>query len=556
MTDQIEKNDNLNLEKDTAETPLNTQPPKGKEEHTAKNTTVRNYVKPVTEIAGEGDPEAPFIPIFLGTGRKQYEKNGKLIELWLEFVSSTSERKENQEPSRIAAAKNNFDEYVKEHYADKTDEEIAEFCNQYFTFTNSFVNPPIFKSKAVRNEQLTNQTQRNQTDVVSDIYGIPPADNRKLELKDLMRRDARRKSGEPENFDVTLKNSFIHLRTKRPDIFQLGRLVQQINKDLKGYARRVNGNSLTLARGVTYRNVFKFMMDLTISCSVKDTDDFNELANNILLKDFDVAACELMAASTPGGVNVQLYCHQDGCQWSGFKLVDPAKMVKCDNSKLTPAQAAAIGNISNYIRKYSREEITELQKQHDFGIDDKIYFDNGQQYLLIKQPTLATYFQTYDQFVNKINPAIQELRARVIDDKQYENEYQTLISSIGGCEYMQWVDELHILPDVNSEEPERIHARSTNPYQFNEGLMDILNDNPDLAKELMRRVYNVSPLMSHTQVGIDNHACPACGKGSGEAHPNNRGITPIDPFMAFFTHTQLMIQKRAMELGLIDLEAQ
>lgn len=527
-------------------------------EHTAKHTTMLQRVEPADEVVGDGtDLGHNTIDFFLGTQKSTIMELGELIEKWVDYMTDNRSFEMNKvEASVLQASKMNYEEYVKENYPSKTVEEIDLFCRRYFGFTQTLIEFHNVASSSNRNPDLTNMNQKATGEVIGDIRAIMPGvkNKDKFSVSDLMRRDSRRVNDEPDAFDVVLRNSFISLKIKRPDVLQLGRLVTDIASTVKGYVREVNGNSLTLSRAAGYKAIYKYLMNNTTFCSLKGTNDFMELAEDIMLSDFPTLLVSLTNAASYKGVDLRIHCLNNTCGWSAVKRVDLSKTIKFDNKQLSTDQAAVLGNLFNGIKKYSREDIAKVTKNSNYGVETKIYFNNNSQYVVIKPPTLAVYFGCFDFFLEMINPEIQNLRNNIIDNDDYQFAYQTLLGSIAGCEYIHWISELHIIPS-NPEDDEIVYDRNENELEFNKGIAEILKENNELTKDLIRFVHNKAPLMTNTVVGISHYACPNCKQSSGKDIPNSRGVTPFDAYMHFFTHTHQMIQNQADSLLSVDTEA-
>ncbi len=527
------------------------QKAKAGEAHTLANTTVKNPIPGTSPVTGQFNPDdgTPFMRMFLGTKKSDYDRFSKLIELWLTANMTAEDR--NATKAEIAAAKSNLEEFARAEFPAKDAKEINRLAQSYYNFFQDFVEPEMFKNAIVKHEGWTNQSEfadgRVNADIIRLIAGR--AQEAKFSMRDRMRRQHRRASSEPENIRILLRNSFVCIRISRPDVLDLSRLIQNINAEIRGYVRRVNGNSLTLARASIIRVIWNFIADRIVWCSVKDTQNYYELANVILRSDIGALAMALIASTSSNGINLMLEHQTKDCDWSEYDRVDPTLLVNAIPDYLTSAQAVALGNLENHVQTYSREEVVKLQAQSDFQVERRVYFPDGGGYFELKDPTLATVFETFDLFVARVRPSIQDLRASQIDDAKYAQGLDNIINTVGGSEYVHWIDKYVVTPEEGSDEEPVVYTRADDSMEFTEGLFDILNDDAELSVALVRAVRNNAPRMSHTMVGVPNFVCPNCKGNSGEEN-SVHGITPFDPLMAFFIHTQLTLMER------IDRQAQ
>lgn len=527
----------------------NRQFPKPREEHNKNNHCFSTPVPPRDTSKGSFDPEEAdgYFKLFLGTKKADYDRISGLISVWLElnFVKNST----NPNPSKIQALESKYSEYVKEFFPELSDEQASKFAQDYFDFSSRFVEAEYFRSPLAKDPRLTNVSQINDSTVSPDINGLPPSMMKKLSMREMMRRDYRRHGNEPENFDILLRNSFVLIRVKRPDILELGRIIENIQSEVKGYVRRINANSLTLARNAVSRQIWRYIANNIVWASVKDTDDWYDLANVILLSDMPTICVELMAACSSRGVNIALECVQEKCNWLKYDLVDPTLLTHFVPEFLTEEQSIALGNLSNMVKTYSREEVKKLQKMSSFDLDDRIYYNNGTQYITLAPPTLATSFETFDMFVERIRPDIQALRSNNVNEKDYQQALTALISSVGGSEYVHWVSKMTTIAEPGSGDEDTVYLRDTDSREFNEGLFDIMNDSEELSVALVNKVRRIAPQMSHTIIGVPNYSCEKCRKNTGESDHTIHGITPFDPMMGFFTQAQLLIMARIVKLG-------
>ena len=522
--------------------------------HDKNNHTMSQFQEPKDLKLGVFDPKEDnnFIKVFLGVDSEEYKKLSGLISRWLEYNFTLNEP--NAKPAQVNAVKDKYFGYLKEQYPNKTEEEVNELAQSYYSFATNFTENLYRRNETINGAKTTNVSLKAQGIVEGDIVGRAPGLGKKLPMRDMMRRHFRRTTNEAENFDVLLRNSFIQLRISRPTILELGRLLEDIQLEVKNYVRQVNGNSLTLARISIARVIWKFVSDRIVSCSVKDTDDYYDLANNILWSDFGALCISLLSASSSKGVNFQLECLANNCDWEEYQVIDPSLLLRPIPENLSEEQSIALGNIVNGVQRYSREEITKLQNKTKYDFDTKLTFDEGRQYFEIAPPTLSVAFETFDMFVDKVIPSIQQLRANTINDQEYAVALANLIQSIAGSEYAHWVKSYVINPESGTDGSPTKYDRlgEGGSREFNEGLFDILDSDVELSQELIKKINRIGPSMTLTIIGVPNYHCPRCAKSSSESGVTYKGITPIDPLMAFFTLTQLMFMDRVVNLSGLD----
>lgn len=509
--------------------------------HTADNTTVLDNTELKSPVLSDlpEDFDGGMLNVFLGTGKEAYLRMEKLMELWLDYNFTKND--ENAKPSRLEASKVSLSEYIKEEFSGMSEEEVNGIANRFYNFMQQMTETEYYRNDLMRSEKWRNLTQINSNETSADVKPLKPGLNAKVSMAEAMRRGSRRASGDAENISIYLRNSFIHLRIARPTTLELGRLIQNINDEIRGYVRRVNASSSTLARIAIIRVVWRFIADRIKWCSVKDTSDYYSLVNNIRFSDVGSLAMGLMEAVSPRGVDMSLEHHTKTCNWVSYKKVDAALLTNHVDDNLKKEQAAALGNLFNMVQLYSREEITALQNMTDHNVDMKIVSADGTKYIELRDPLLGDCFTQLDAFIARINPSIQELRANFINDEQYEAELSNLIGSVTSSEYVHWIDKIGFYPEDGSDEPPTVYTRESNPVEFAEGIIDNINDDQSLGEELIRRVRRNLAKMSFTVIGVPNFTCERCKQDTSKDFTTIHGITPIDPLLAFFTHTQLTI---------------
>lgn len=533
-----------------------------KDQHTAKNTPMQDYTAPLAQAireATEEDRSRGYLSIFLGNTKKDIEHANDLLGLWMAWRTSDSFLKEGEiSQSQAETRKQEYFEFLEQHYPNKTHEEMNEYCSKLFSFIQDLQDGIKVRSKVIRGDGLTNAHLRGydgETPVIlADIHAKKPGRNTaKFTLAEAMRRTALSASKDDYHFEVLLRNSFTNLTFRRPNALEIGSLIQDISREVKGYVRTLNNNSITLAYVAGVRVVWNFLANRIVDSSLKDSNDFKELASTIRLTDAGPLMMALVRSLYTHGVNLELHCLQQNCGWSGMDVVDADKLVIDRKYLDTPEESAVYGNIANGVMRYSREDVEKLIKNTSFGLDKdttRIYSSNSRFYFELAAPTLQQAFDTFDYFVSRINPKIQELRANTVSEKEFDEGLAVLMASVTSSEYVHWISSYVALPPEGVDEEPYVVKRSEHPAdEFNQGLMDILDDDPKIGQQLVNYVMNKTPFMSKTFIGVAHYNCPKCRTNTAEVDQINMGYTPIDPFMAFFTLAQLMIIQTASQMS-------
>jgi len=204
-----------------------------------------------------------------------------------------------------------------------------------------------------------------------------------------------------------------------------------------------------------------------------------------------------------------------------------------------------------------------MSRASTYGLEsNRVYNDEKSMYLECAPPTLAEAFAAFDFFIGEINPELAELRTKLVDPAEYQTQVTMVHNNLGSTEFIHWVQRQVDLPAENTDEVETVFARSEmDPNDFNGGILDVLRDQEDLNRNLVKFVLNKTPYMSRTFMGVRNYVCPKCRKNMGDLEdPENLldrklGYTPIDPVMSFFTLTQWSILKQTAVQNRIKSEA-
>lgn len=568
MSEDINKNGMVS-EDDMPEMPVHqAQAPEEKpilstEIQTAKRTLARKFAPPSNPDKGDSkksDATLFAMDFFLAMTDESLKYYGELLSVWLEHQTAEQDLNAGRiDQARFNAVDAQYNTICEERLPNRSQDDINEFCRRFYEFSQSTIDWYAFNNGQRENPNFSNRVQRGEGVVGNLITAMKPGsrNNRKFTISEMMRRDYRRTSSEPENFDTFLPNSFVHFRTARPDVLELGRLIKDIAGTIKGFVRSISANTQTISRIAGYRVIFDYLMSKTVNTNIKDTSDFNELAGTILLSDFKQMLVELTAAAHWEGVDFNFICLSKNCNYEKTRSIDLKETVWVDMSQMTDEQAAEYANMMNMVKTISREDAARLQNQTHYPFDTKIYSEDKRTYLVIKQPTLLTAFQCFDFVREKLDPEVAALRNNVLDNKQFEQELQSMMARLSFCEYFHWIDEIHFVAEPGSDGEDVVYKRSDDPEEFNKGLYEILGSNSPLNESMMKFVVSHSEKMTFSVVGIPNFTCPKCGTPSSDPELNpfdGHSITPYDPFMHFFTRSQLEQRRAIYRLGVLDDE--
>lgn len=544
------------------------EPPKVKagykDTQTAATTPMLDEVpvKPqATRELTDKDKERGYIPIFMGSSKEINDRSGALLNKWFNMRSMISLRKENEvSDSMVAAAKNDWEVFIETNYPDKTSAEMGEFADTLFSFMNQHLDGIKVRSKVMNEEGIVNQSARGGGFVTPDIVGKKPGLNTKgFSISEQMRRSAIRSEHGEFQFDIMLRNSYTLITIMRPNKLELANLVNDINRTVKGYVRTVGGNYVTLAYVAAAQVIWDFVAARIVGSSVTNIIDFKDLSRVVRLADIGVICVALIKATHDEGINADLRCLQDTCNWASFELIDPDSLVRIRRSIETPEDAAVFGNIFNGNVKYSIEETLAFIDQSKYGMDtNRVYNEDQTIYLEVGLPSLADAFVTFDYYVSRINPDLADIRSKVVDQKDYETQVGLLLTTLGSTEYIHWVKTFVRVAAPGKDEEDLVFKRSeTDPAEFNKGLMDVLLDSKVFNRNFTSFILNKTPFMSYTFIGVRNYECPKCKANSGDVQHADRklGYTPLDPLMAFFTLTQLLLMVHAAQAADATKEA-
>lgn len=526
------------------------------DEHTPQNTPMKEFVEPQTESKQSGlDEEVRekgFTTAFLGNTKKENLEAQELVGRWITVRTARDLHNADQvQTSFLKAAENDWKQFVETKYPGKSPADMERKAISLYRFLEGIQDHLMLRTRMMSEDKISNVSRRCDKLEVPDIMGrIPGSSVTGFSISEVMARAALRATNSPYHYDVMLRNSFVKLVFVRPNKLELADLINDINRTVRGYVRQVGGNSLQLASIAGMKVVWNWLAPRIISSSIDRMMDFRDLAQVIRITDFRTLCSAILASVSDEGVNMDLRCFNLNCDHYTLDLIDPTKLIQVRHSVQTPEEAAILGNISNGRKVYSVDEVLALIDQSTYGLESNDVYNEAQNIkLTIAPPSMADAFVTFDFFVGQVDPKLQEIRAKVIDAKELEEQITIILNGLGSAEFIQWVSTFTILPPGGVDEPPVVLRRSeSNPDEFNKGLMDALQTDPVLNKNLTHFIYNKVLYMTRTFSGIRNRVCPKCGKNStdGNEPEHKLGYTPIDPFMLFFTHTQLMLMDLAV----------
>lgn len=519
------------------------------EKHTPQNTPMQDFVEPKSCIIRELDESEKakgYLPIFLGNSKAINEQSTLLLQKWLAKSALAGMHKDGDaSDSMLAVARAEWTSYLEEVHPGKTSEEMDELATNLYRYMSEFQDSIKVRSKVMNEDGITNQSNRGSNFVTSDIVGKKPsAATKGFSVSEVMRRSSLRAENGEFQFDVLLRDSYTLLTFIRPNKLELASLVNDINRTVKGYVRTVGGNSVSLSYIAAARVVWDFLAARIVSSSVTGIVDFKDLARVVRFTDIGTICMALLRSTHTKGINLDLRCLNDLCDWKGLSLVDPDHLVKVRKSIETPEDSAIYANVFNGNVKYSIEETLDMIDKATYGLpSNRVYNEDKSIYLEIAPPSLAEAFETFEYYAGRINPQLAEIRSKVVDQREYETQVGVLLTTLGSTEFLHWIKTFVSVAKVGTDDEDTVLKRSEcEASEFNKGLMEVILDSRVFNVNFSAFILNKTPFMSHTFVGVRNYDCPKCKTNSHDAQHADRklGYTPIEPLVAFFTLTQLM----------------
>lgn len=530
--------------------------------HTAENTTMRHKQQPkspiVRELTEEEIRDSGYLTIKLGGSLEENRALYKdLVGNWLRYAGVVQGYDESRyDEARLTKATLDWETYCKENYPGKTKEEVADEASMIYSFTSLLLDDSSLRVAITSEEGISNTANRGSGHVTPDIVGkVPDRSTAGFSPSQIMMRASISADKDKLNFDVLLRDSFVMLTFTRPSRLEMGNLYNDIKNTIAGYVREIHYNLPVVARVAIAKVLWNFVSKRIVYSSVSDTTDFVSLAKVIKLNDLSRITIALLESYNTKGVNLHLSCLTPKCDWGSYALVDPTLLLHNRNVS-TDAELATYANLFNGRSKYTIEETLALSDKLLFGMkaeENRVYNEDRSIYLEINQPTLAQAFNTFDYFVSQINPRIAEIKATTIDPDEFEERMTMLYNDIGSTEFIHWISGFHRVPSPDSDEQPIALLRNEvdNEVDFNKGLISVLSESNSLNKGLIKYIVTKAPLMSNHFIGVQNFICPSCSKEQGSIKDetgHSRGYTPVDPYMSFFTLTQLKILSQTQDM--------
>ena len=539
--------------------------------HTAQNTTMTQVLPPedetIRDLTKEEQQDGGFLTVFLGNRKEDIIKAQGIIGRWLTYTGSKAMFDEERLPESVfRKAESDWLGYIEEKFPGKTSDQVATHAADLYAFMSEIQDELKIRTSILNEPDISNTFNRGGVNTGDIVGKRPSASTQGFSHRENMRRRAARKTGtgaDKLSFDVLCRDSFATFAFSRTNHTEMGSLMNDIRRTITGYVQQIGNNSAVLARIASIRVIWNFVAKRIQNSSVSDLADFNQLANVILLTDMDTVITALIESTNTKGINLNLRCLSGSCDWEAFKLVQASKLLRQRHHITTPADEAIYANLINGHAKYTMEETRAMSRASTYGLEsNRVYNDEKSMYLECAPPTLAEAFDAFDFFIGEINPELAELRTKLVDPAEYQTQVTMVHNNLGSTEFIHWVQRQVDLPAEGTDEGETVFARSEiEPNEFNGGILDVLRDQEDLNRNLVKFVLNKTPYMSRTFMGVRNYVCPKCRKNMGDLEdPENLldrklGYTPIDPVMSFFTLTQWAILKQTSVQNKIKSEA-
>lgn len=523
--------------------------------HNSANTTMKQRQQPksplIRELTQLEKEDGGYMTIKLGGSLEENREIYRtLVNNWLQYAGTVDGYDEGRfNKDRLNKATLDWETFCKENYPNKTKEDVAEEASIIYGFTSQLLDDGSLRTRVTNEPGISNTSNRGSGHVTPDIVGkVPDRSTAGFSASQLMMRASISADKEKLNFDVLLRDSFVMLTFTRPSRMEMGNLYTDIKNTVAGYVRDIHYNLPVVARIAIAKVLWNFISKRIVYSSVSDTPDFVALAQVIRLNDLSRIAIALLEAYNTKGVNLHLSCLSPKCNWETYSLADPTLLIH-NRAVSTEEELAIYANLFNGRVKYTIKETLELSTKCLYGMkpeENRVYNSDRSIYLTINQPTLAQAFNTFDYFISQVNPRIAEIKATTIDPDEFEERMTMMYNNIGSTEFVHWISGFHRVPDPGSDEAPIALLRSEqeNEADFNKGLMAMLTESESLNKGLVEFVVRKTPFMSTHFVGIQNFICPSCSAEQASLEDDRgikRGYTPIDPFMSFFTLTQLRI---------------
>lgn len=536
--------------------------------HTAETTTMNDPVKPkdsvIKALSDEALNKSGFLNIFLGNSKKEILAAQELISRWLQ-VQAIRDLFEEDRVDQIAVntAESTWGEFIEANFPGANLKSMEVHAAELYNFMSEVQDEIRVRSAVMKEPGITNLVNRGSGFVTGDVVGQKPGSSSKnFRPSQAMRRSAAKSSNDVMNFDVLLRNSYIKINFVKPSKMEMGSLINDIRRTVVGYVRKVNNNNAVIARVAAAMEIWKFVSTRITSCSVSDIVDFTDLINLITLSDIDRIATALLESFNTRGVNMNLRCLNSLCDWQQFALIDPSTLNQirpgCSNE-----DAALYANLFNGTVKLTTAEVQAKRRSSNMlKGENRVYNEDRSTYFEVAEPTLGEAFSTFEFFVGEINPQLADIRAKVSNPDEYNAQVGMVYANLGATEYMHWVSTYVEVAPPGSEEEDKVWNRwEVEDPEFDQGIYDIILDDPIFNRNLTKFILNKTPFMTRTFTGVQNYECPKCKQNSADHQDPEKyldrllGYTPVDPIMSFFILTQLKMLSQVVEARTVMSEA-
>jgi hypothetical protein len=521
----------------------------------------------VRDLTAEEQKDGGFMTVFLGNRKEDIIAAQNVIARWLGYTGTKAMWDEERIPESVfRKAESDWLQYIETSWPGKTSDQVSNHASDLYAFMSEIQDELKVRTSVMNEPGIANSSNRGGVNTGDIIGKKPSASTKGFSQRENMRRRAARKTGsgaDKLSYDVLCRDSFATFAFSRTNHTEMGALINDIRRTLTGYVQQIGNNSAVLARIASLRVIWNFIAKRITNSSVTDLADFNQLSNVILLTDMEAIITALIESTNSKGINLNLRCLSGNCDWEAFKLVQASKLLRHRHHITSDEDSAIYANLLNGHAKYSMEETRALSRASTYGLDsNRVYNDEKSIYLECAPPTLAEAFGAFDFFIGEINPQLAELRTKLIDPAEYQTQVTMTYNNLGSTEFIHWVQAQVDLPAENTDEEETVFRRSEmDAIEFNGGIMDVLRDQEDLNRNLVKFILNKTPYMSRSFMGVRNYVCPKCRKNMADLEDpeglldRKLGYTPIDPVMSFFTLTQWAMLKQTAVQNQIKSEA-
>lgn len=514
----------------------------------------------VLSVGEQDDPAA--LPLFVGAISDFHSIIFRTAIVYTSLQSALADeaagrsRPEARDSKTLQAS---FDEIVAEHFPDMELAELIPMLVNYMSFVYKGADRLMVRDEnreLLMRAALSNTVAGKEGSRFGTISPVKPSNDKTLSPRDRMRRHMRGGRGEPDTFNIVLKNSLIFLRVEIPAPPDLIRLMNNIITRLQNYGERFNVSALHLERAGIAEILVNFILDRVKYHSVKDVADVYELKDYILANDINPLVMCLLSTTAPKGVSFRMYCVANKCQHNEVQVVDPTAMVLDVDEDIPEETTQLLYDITNKGRKLSREELWKhrpVYKDPEGKEIDMSIPIPGVGRMMIQIPYLTDYFETYAAMRDRINPDLRELAVEFPNVQKFKEKRAEYMSGIRGSDYIQWIGSVEYDPEPGTEGEIEIITRAEDPRSFEQGLLDNFGDDEQLYLDALQKLIVTIPRMTYTFVGISNDSCPACKQTADNVdHELLKGFTPIDPIMNFFDRTRMMIGMRETAASTIE----